>query len=50
MERKKHDKSIAEWIGRTFKTPLRNEEEEDEDEEEDFGAPLASAEGSSPSD
>ena len=31
LERKKRDKTIAEWIDRLFKPPLRNEDEEDED-------------------
>ena len=47
---KKRDKATAEWIGRPFKLPLRNENEEDEDEEEDVGAPLASIEDAPPGD
>ena len=48
MESKKGDKSIAEWIGRPFKSPSRNEYEEVEDKEEDVDAPLASTEDGSP--
>ena len=41
---KERDKSIAEWIGRPFKPPSRNEDEGDEDKEEDVGDPLDSIE------
>ena len=48
MERKEHDKAIAEWIGRPLKPPSSNEDKEDEDKEENVGAPLASTEYVSP--
>ena len=48
LESKKRDKSIAEWIGRPFKPPSRNEDEEDEEKEEYVGAPLDSTEDRSP--
>ena len=49
MESKKRNKSIAEWIGRPFKSPSRNKDEEDKDGGEDVGAPLASTEDGYPS-
>ena len=48
LESKKQDKAIAEWIGRPFKTPLRNKNEEDNENEEDVGDPLASTEDGYP--
>ena len=50
LEIKKCKKAIAEWIGRPFKPPARNEDEEDEDKEENVGAPLDSTKDSSPRD
>ena len=50
MESKKRDRSIAGWIGRPFKPPLRNEDEEDENEEEYSVAPLSSTKDGSPRD
>ena len=48
MESKKRNKVIAEWIGRPFKPPSRNEDKEDEEKEEYVGAPLDSTEDRSP--
>ena len=50
LESKERDKSIAEWIGRPFKLPSRNEDEEDYDKEEGVSAPLASIEDDPPGD
>ena len=48
MESKKRNKVIAEWIGRPFKPPSRNEDKEDEEKEEYVGAPLDSTEDGPP--
>ena len=47
MDSKKHERYIADWIGRPWELPSRNEDEEAEGEEEDVGATKASSEDNS---
>ena len=47
MDSKKRERDIADWIGRPYKPPSRNEDEEAEGKEEDVGATQASTEDKS---